>query len=109
MESQFGTALLDDLKGPDSDSHCGLSKLRGWVSVDPRFRRRTKRYTTTDTRIREEKFHTPNANAFGAQEVNSVFVVKKLLSLVSNVFVHVRRFFVPSLRRSFVVSLSSEM
>jgi hypothetical protein len=61
MESQFGTALLDDLKGPDSDSHCGLSKLRGWVSVDPRFRRRTKRYTTTDTRIREEKFHTPNA------------------------------------------------
>ena len=39
MESQFGTALLDDLKGPDSDSHCGLSKLRGWVSVDPRSRK----------------------------------------------------------------------
>merc|ERR1719389_1037737 len=58
MYRHLRTALLDDLKGPDSDSHCGGSKRRGWVSVDPRFRRRTKRYTTTDTRGREEKVHT---------------------------------------------------
>jgi len=48
--------------------------------------------------------HTSNAKtAFGAQEITSVFAVEKLLFLVSNVFLHVRRFFVPSAQSSEVI------